>query len=125
MTITKEEIQAAIELRTKLEQFCKSLKPSLLIYSTHHHYSLGKVGAVDFDKDVVSFSTNGYCKGYFEEQFTVTWDFFDNPEDYIQKEEAAKEQAELDAVIKVNAQKEQQERETYKKLRAKFDEKTD
>jgi hypothetical protein len=118
----REKLRTALGFQIRLHETLKELIPLLEKYSTNYHWALCDIDEqnITIDDQYVSFKASGNCRGWFEEHFSVKWDYFDNPEQYIENEKKQKEEQERQAKEKEKLHQEQFERAHYEKLKAKY-----
>jgi len=118
-----ETLKRATQLTKELKEITENeeLKDKLSLFSMDYHSALSNISEVNISDNSISFLASGYARGYFENEFTVTWDFLDNPNKYIQKkrlealEKAEKEEEERKKKL------EERERQKLKELKEKYE----
>lgn len=118
-SISQETLAKAYILQVELDKIKSELTPLLRYYNHSRHVNLDSATDVKFLNGEVSWLAGGYCYGHFEETFSVSWDYFDDPEAYIKAQKAfelEQQQREIEEKKKDKLDKERAEYERLKKI---------
>lgn len=121
-SISQETLSKARALQVELDEIESELIPLLRHYNRSKHVNLDSATDINIKDGEVSWLASGYCYGHFEEAFSVSWDYFDDPEAYIKAEKDFEEKQKQRMIEKENKAKLDGERAEYARLKTIYDE---
>lgn len=118
--MNKEQLQKAVKLSEELNKIKISIEKELSLYLNQMcwHNAYVDTEDISINDNSVSFKYQYSAYGHAEDFAGVTWDYFDNPEEYIRLEKLAnirKQEREKEENAKKELERKQKDFERLKK----------
>jgi len=122
MKITQQNLQKGLEIQKELNIIKESIKKELEPYLCQMCWHNADINNIILGDNSVSFEYTYWAYGAATDWGDVTWDYFDDPKEYIEKEKIKKKEEQEREKIEDTEKELKKKRETFEKLKKEFNE---